>query len=240
MVALKCLLDQGLHHLDVKPDNMLLRSETEVCLTDMSTASRGETTRKGGAATFLCPELNCDHAAAPGEKADVWAAGISLYAMLFGEYPYARLDLDALPWLRHLDRDARLAAAPAPVRSLLCAMLALDPAQRLSIAAVLAHPWLAAPPAAASPAAGFVRPAPHPTIFTPASVAQYRRQLSTRTSRRGTVPAIAPARPQDARRASVAAAPASAPPAAAPAHTEDAETPRTDAETHSRGCCTLL
>lgn len=239
MVGLKCMLDQGLHHLDVKPDNMLLRSETEVCLTDMGTASRGATTSKGGAATFLSPELSRDHAETPGEKADVWAAGISLYAMLFGEYPYARVDLDALSWLRHLDRDARLATLPAPVRDLLRAMLALDPAQRLDIAAVLVHPWLAAPAPTPTAAASFVRLAPHTTIFTPASVAQYRRQLGPRTSRGASLQCCAvPAATQS--------------PTPVPKEESDTK-PQADADEHtdadkgadkdaqsSRGCCTLL
>ena len=227
MVGLQCMLDEGLHHLDVKPDNMLLRSETEVVLTDLGTASRSATTRKGGAATFLCPELAGERAETPGEKADVWAAGISLYAMLFGAYPYARLDLDALRWLRHLDRDPRLAAAPPPARDLLRAMLALDPAQRLGIAAVLAHPWLAAPAPSPSSHPVWVCPEPHTTVFTPATVAQYRRQLEARTSRHAAhAPPLQPAPVSEGRRPSVAA-PASPAPVPEP-------------ESKNRGCCTLL
>ena len=142
---MKVLLDDGFHHLDIKPDNMMLRSATEVCLSDMGNVSSNSHTSNGGAQMFLCPELyNSTNAKVSSEKVDVWAAGISLYAMLCGKYPYEQMNASAVAWLESLQKgkDPALSNVSEEIRDLVCKMLAIDPDERIGIDDILEHPWL--------------------------------------------------------------------------------------------------
>jgi serine/threonine protein kinase len=87
-------------------------------------------------------------------SADVWAAGVCFYIMLFGVAPFGRgadgpMSLfDAiqseplLPLPFHLAADPAATAAAAAVIDLLCGLLRRDPATRLTIDEAVAHPFL--------------------------------------------------------------------------------------------------
>ena len=141
---MKVLLDNGMHHLDIKPDNMLLSSSCEALLTDYGNVTFNEKTSKGGAVMFLCPELYRSHKKSPCEKVDVWALGISLYAMLSGNYPYTQMDDSAVKWVEQLQKgeDPFLSKSSDNIKDLLTKMLCVDPDKRIGIDEILRHPWL--------------------------------------------------------------------------------------------------
>ncbi|KXZ50289.1 hypothetical protein GPECTOR_17g928 [Gonium pectorale] len=114
-----------------------------------------------GTVTYMAPEVL---RAGPsrrydGHKADIWSAGIVLYVMLFARAPFD----DPLAATDKARRDATMSqilrgewTAPAsmPVTpecmDLLRGILCADPAQRLSLSAIMSHPWFSVglPPAA--------------------------------------------------------------------------------------------
>lgn len=114
----------------------------------------GWVTDTAGTFQFLAPEACSAGGGYDAFSADVWAAGVCFYIMLFGVAPFGRgadgpMSLfDAiqseplLPLPFHLAADPAATAAAAAVIDLLCGLLRRDPATRLTIDEAVAHPFL--------------------------------------------------------------------------------------------------
>ncbi len=110
-----------------------------------------------GTPSYLAPELLtlAQGQTYDGRAVDVWAAGVVLYVMLVGGYPFGDLGNG-----RELVR--RIASAqysiPVPVSpecaDLLSRIFVVAPARRIGVADIAAHAWCAAEPAPALPWAG--------------------------------------------------------------------------------------
>jgi hypothetical protein len=141
--ALATVHSAGVIHRDVKPSNILLRSDGQAVLTDFGLVAalvdRLRQTRLTppeilvGTADYLAPE------AIEGQpidgRVDLYALGVVLYEMLVGSVPFA--GRDPLQVLRaHVDEPvpALPAAIPAPVRTLVDRALQKDPARRFDSA----------------------------------------------------------------------------------------------------------
>ena len=156
-------------HRDFKPDNTLLAAAGDVRsvkLADLGHAKeaatpslRTFTIRGRGTPLYNAPE----RVDAAGEgytaAADVWSLGVTLFAMLTCSFPFGSLEAPAHVTARAILHDswrprpgsaaaARLGACSAACSDLLDAMLQKHPAQRITVAAALAHPWLASEPEA--------------------------------------------------------------------------------------------
>ena len=101
-----------------------------------------------GKHNYMSPEIYANTKPFDGFSIDLWAAGVILYIMLTGFPPYdqasrtdQRFDLivngnlvrQLESWEIHLSKDAG---------NLLQSMLQLDPRDRLTLAEVMAHPWV--------------------------------------------------------------------------------------------------
>lgn len=74
--------------------------------------------------------------------ADIWSTGIILYAILFGRYPFHAQERD---YAQRIVEAAYVIPADVPVSpiclDLIKKILVADPAKRLSMESIKAHPW---------------------------------------------------------------------------------------------------
>jgi eukaryotic-like serine/threonine-protein kinase len=137
--ALHYLAAEGMVHLDVKPDNVVMGAPPR--LIDLSVACTVDAARRlrrpVGTDGYMAPE-QCDPARGPvGPPADVFGLAATLHHAVSGTRPFARDGEQRFP---QLERDA----APLPRRvprelaSLLGAALARDPLERPTAAELAA------------------------------------------------------------------------------------------------------
>lgn len=93
LMGLSYLHSHNVIHGDVKPDNLLLSASGTVKITDFGSAvvlQPGEEDilcRTTGTPAFLAPEV-CSGHNFHGKAQDLWALGVSLYAMVYGRLPF--------------------------------------------------------------------------------------------------------------------------------------------------------
>ncbi|MEM8735830.1 MAG: protein kinase, partial [Planctomycetota bacterium] len=145
-VALQYTSDQGFVHRDVKPSNIMLSRDGEVKLLDLGLArlqygdnELSELTGTGqamGTADYVAPEQVTDSRAVDA-RADIYALGCTLFKLLTGSAPFARLE-NASAFAKmnaHVhDQAPRLAdvrpEAPTKLAKLVDSMLAKEPSDR--------------------------------------------------------------------------------------------------------------
>lgn len=99
----KLVHSNGIVHRDVKPQNLLIAADGTAKLTDFSTAERVGTNdmlkKTAGTYQFFAPEsCNCKRVfngrlakntdGVSGRASDIWALGVTMYAMLYNRLPF--------------------------------------------------------------------------------------------------------------------------------------------------------
>jgi serine/threonine-protein kinase len=160
--ALQAAHDRGIVHRDVKPGNLLMRTDGTVALTDFGIALAQEGTALTtagailGTPSYLAPEQVLGEPATA--RSDVYALGVVAYECLTGRRPFTGENPFAIAMRRVREAPPPLGpGVPAPMAAVVERALAVDPAHRWSTAADLAT---AARGAVAGLPPGRVRPAP--------------------------------------------------------------------------------
>jgi eukaryotic-like serine/threonine-protein kinase len=144
----------GLVHRDVKPQNLLLRPDGTVKITDFGIARAAEATNLTligsvlGTAAYLSPEQSAGEPVTAA--ADIYSLGVVLYELLTGRKPYTFSSLEELlvkqrerpiPPLREIERDI-----PEELEAVIMRCLARNPEYRPASAAELARDLAASSP----------------------------------------------------------------------------------------------
>eukprot|EP00753_Platysulcus_tardus_P016145 PLAT5429.2.p2 GENE.PLAT5429.2~~PLAT5429.2.p2 ORF type:complete len:300 (+),score=135.70 PLAT5429.2:3-902(+) len=141
----------GIVHRDLKPENLLVTGDDVCKIGDFGVAHLFESDDEGkggvlssteGTYHFMPPE------AMSGDEynayaADVWALGVTLWTFCFGTVPFWA---EGVSELLDTIKDAEVEVpddADADLADLLRGMLNKDTSERLTLEAILEHPWMA-------------------------------------------------------------------------------------------------
>ena len=145
VAALEYIHSRGVAHRDVKLQNVLVTEELHVCLIDFGCAAEGAMEAKSGSYCgtlhYMAPEILKRQEFKAGPT-DIWAAGVTLYCMLSGDFPFKGSN----------DRNLRLKIQSGEMvfpgyfseeaKRCVGSMLTLNPDDRPSAKALMNHPWL--------------------------------------------------------------------------------------------------
>jgi len=151
--ALEYLHSHNIIHRDLKPDNMLFTESGDLKLTDFSVAvqldkvcANSPHKKCTGSPAFQPPELLTDPLKGPcgfsGTKIDIWAAGVTLYMMCTGSFPFEGTSVCAL--FDNISKACyKIPCWVDPCLSeLLKGILHKDPNQRFTIEQIRQHLWM--------------------------------------------------------------------------------------------------
>lgn len=135
--ALKFSYELDIIHGDIKPSNVLLQFNGMAKLSDFGMARRvsGETDNSiGGTPNYIAPELL--RGEKPSIESDIYALGVTLYEMSFGELPVTLTGTTIPQWVEIHETSELMFPTPWPDRlpeswrEVLAKMLSKDPADR--------------------------------------------------------------------------------------------------------------
>ncbi|KAI3683501.1 hypothetical protein L1987_84006 [Smallanthus sonchifolius] len=133
-------------HGDIKPDNLLITATGTVKIADFSVSQVFEDEndmlrRSPGTPVFTAPEC-CLGKSYHGKTADTWAVGVTLYCMIFGQYPFLGDTLQDT-YDKILNHIVLLPEDMNPLlKNLIEGLLCKDPMERMTLEAVALHSWV--------------------------------------------------------------------------------------------------
>ena len=145
--GLQYLHNRNVIHRDIKPENILLDDEDNTKIADFGVSSLcdGEDDAVEGAAgtvPYWPPEMfSADSRTVKGRPQDVWAFGVTIFALATGCLPFRGDWMDCKRQITSgkIDYPADM---DATLRDLLEKMLTVDPRRRATIPEVCAHPFV--------------------------------------------------------------------------------------------------
>ncbi|KEG10504.1 Small Surface Antigen [Trypanosoma grayi] len=147
--GLETLHRSNVVHRDIKPENLLLNEDhTQLMISDFGFASYAPPGRMlhraCGTLKYCAPELLLQSPEYDGRKVDVWAAGVTLYVMLFGRHPFEGDDdnMDSLVQAILAGGYSFPQRISPHLEHLFSVMLQPVPAKRWPVKQLLRHVWV--------------------------------------------------------------------------------------------------
>lgn len=164
--GLSYIHSRGFFHRDIKADNLLLINERSLLITDFGTATKKLQTKGGGAPGYQPPELAKSGLAPSTAKQDIWAAGITLYIMVIGHFPFELGTLAKIyEEIARCEFDFHEDSLPGDLVTLLKGILHPDPYVRMSLEEIMDSAWMKANDGENDGSVKFVVPSRIPTAF---------------------------------------------------------------------------
>ena len=150
-IALRDCHDAGIAHLDIKPENIVLRKVTrnvksaELVLIDFGHAKEIKSNLNGptGSTMYAAPEILNDRIFYLN-KSDAWSLGVVTYVLLEGKHPWDDDDKIESGKLEHMDvkRALKNVKWSDEARDFVSGLLEFDVKRRMSVRDALEHDWL--------------------------------------------------------------------------------------------------
>jgi serine/threonine-protein kinase 11 len=142
--GLAYLHSEGIAHRDIKPSNILLFDGGVVKLADFGIGHSFDSADTVlGTPAYQSPECfdESEDVLLDPVKEDIWSLGVSLFESVFGRLPFRGANLFEIAWAV-FNRPLEVPETASPeLRDLLGRMLERNPAKRISLAEVQAHPF---------------------------------------------------------------------------------------------------
>jgi len=143
--------EKGVAHKDIKLENLILDPNSGiVTLIDFGLAYSFRKGRQhlcqdfAGSREYAAPEIILTYGPFSAVKADIWSLGVTLYALLFGCFPFgfdAKTAETMISTGRHPEVTFPESEVSEEAIDLLSKMLQVDPDQRIDMESINAHPW---------------------------------------------------------------------------------------------------
>jgi len=149
LMTMSSIHHAGVAHKDLKLENIIMSTEGVVSIIDFGLAYNFKDsaicTDCAGSIEYASPEILLSGEPFSATKADVWSLGVTVYALLYGSFPFGfddRLLNEMLTLRQHPEvvfpRSVEVSSA---ARDFLRRMLSVDPLKRWDIEKLLKHPW---------------------------------------------------------------------------------------------------
>mmetsp|Transcript_28370 Transcript_28370/g.39460 ORF Transcript_28370/g.39460 Transcript_28370/m.39460 type:complete len:586 (+) Transcript_28370:140-1897(+) len=143
--VLKYLEKLQIVHRDIKLENILINDEYVVKLIDFGLARNGNASNdmksRCGTSYYMAPEVVREHDTY-GSPCDVWSAGVVLFAISCGFFPFDDEKVSTISKLIRLGTIVYPPYISDELKDLLKSMLEPDQLMRITAAGALTHPWM--------------------------------------------------------------------------------------------------
>lgn len=143
--ALNYIHSKGFIHRDIKLDNILIDLNNKIKICDFGVSKQ---IKKGeiiydqcGTPAYIAPEI-LRNDGFQGGAADIWSAGIVLYAMVQGRVPFFSKDVQELYLMITKNPYSQLQKCSVDLEDLMKRLLEKDPKKRITGEEILVHPWM--------------------------------------------------------------------------------------------------
>jgi BR serine/threonine kinase len=142
VLALEYLHSKGISHGDIKLENIICSSDNKVKLIDFGFASEDKIQNKfRGSVNYSAPEI-LSFIPFDGKKADMWSAGVCLFAMISGILPFYEEET-ANTISRVKNRDFKIPEfISREAKYLIKSLLQYLPESRMAAKEVLKYEWM--------------------------------------------------------------------------------------------------